>query len=197
MRRPAVFRLAAVALGAASLAGCVATKTQTIPYDNARPAELADLAACRAKAPRPGESCVALVRASDWHTRTNLAMDAGQAWCIEVPPGQRWFDASRASSPLDGEPGSAAMNTAADWKRVKGAPWFALVAGVVTPAGQEVHAELVRDMPAEGRCAHRLEPRAPGTLVFYPNDAAPPAGRKTYFYGNNAGQVWLKLTRLR
>jgi hypothetical protein len=186
-----------IALAGIGMAGCVAMKYKTIPYDTAKPARVARLPGCRDHAPNPNEPCVALVRAGDWQTRSDVEVDAGQAWCIEVPDGQHWFDASRISSPLDGEPGSAGMNTAAGWKRIEGAPWFALGMGVLTKVGEQVDTKAVRDWPAARNCQHLFEPSQPGMLVFFPNDAVPPVGGHSVFYGNNAGQVWVELTRLR
>ena len=191
-----MLRRALLILAVLGVGGCVATKSEPIAYDTAKPAEFARVAGCRDPGRKAGESCLVLVRAADWHTRTTLPVDAGHAWCIEVPQEQVWFDASRASSPLDGEPGSDTMNVLARWKRVGGAPWLAVVVGTVTPAGAEVDRALVRDTPALGACRHGYRPAAAGLLVFYANDAVAPVGSESYFYANNAGQVWVKLTPL-
>ncbi|NML44680.1 hypothetical protein HHL11_13025 [Ramlibacter sp. G-1-2-2] len=191
----ALLRSVVLALLATGMAGCVATKYDTIPYDTPRPAELAELSGCSDAARNRNEPCVALVRASDWQTLTDIEVDANQAWRIELPKNQRWFDASRISSPLDGEPGSDQMNTAADWKRMPGAPWFALAVGVAAKAGDEVQGQAVRNLPGSRDVGFIFRPTRAGTLVFFPNDAIPPTGSH-YFYGNNGGQIWVKLTRL-
>jgi len=194
----ALARGALFALAAIGVVGCVATKYGTVPYDTPKPAdaEVAKLPGCRDHQPKPNESCLTLVRAGDWQTRTDVEVDGHQSWCIDVPEGQRWFDESRISSPLDGEPGEGIMNAFKGWKRIPNAPWFALAVGVVTRAGEEVDNDAVRNLPVacNGR---KFQPNHPGMLVFYPNDAVLPLGSKSHFYGNNGGQIWVKLTRLR
>jgi len=191
----ALARVALLVAAGVGMAGCVATKYETIPYDTAKPVGVAHLPGCRDHPPKPNESCLALVRAGDLQTRTDVEVEPRQDWCIEVPEGQRWFDQSRVSSPLDGEPGEGVMNTVAGWKRIKDAPWFALVVGVATKAGKEADFKAVQQLPSAPDGRRCFRPSQPGTLVFYPNDAVPPAGSHSLFYGNNGGQIWVKLTR--
>lgn len=191
---------AVLATTALALTGCVAARYHTIAYDTPKPAEVSGLPGCRSHglevSPQVNAPCLTLVHARNWQTRTDVAVDAGEVWCIDVPPGQRWFDKSRISSPRHGEPGNRTMNLLAGSKRIPSAPWFTLVVAVLTDAGQEVDRQAVTN-PANACAGQEFRPSQKGMLVFYPNDGDAPSVDHAFFYGNNGGQIWVKLTRVR
>lgn len=145
---------------------------------------------------RAGAACMALVRAQDWYSDTGVRVKEGQAYCIRVPPGQVWFDAQRRNSPPDGEPGSLLMNVF-KWLKRHDQPWFTLMADVA----QEGAAKDIASWPAlqsHSVAQHRkLDVKASGALVLYPNDARNLfSSDDQYFYRNNRGQIWVQLAHL-
>jgi len=152
-----------------------------------------------------GQSCFAIVRAASWYSDTGVRVKADQAYCFWVRPGQVWFDAGRSNSPPKGEGGSPLMNAFKYLKRDKDADWFDLIAGVVDTQAKTVqasddiasrrlleHVNLGRDkaMPLTVRSGG-------GALVMFPTDAAGATDRRYYFYENNTGQIWARVTRVR
>lgn len=172
-----------------------------------------------------GLSCLALVRAENWFSDTGVRVGPGQSYCFQVPPGQAWFDAGRRNSPPQGEHGSTAMNWLAFAKRHE-VPWFTLMAGVVlttpVPLLKAAPTVLVDVQSKEFRVSltawdvynvadqrHELtggevkseafvtSTKVSGALVMYPNDAWGPTGHPDWFYENNSGQIWVRITRVR
>jgi hypothetical protein len=190
-----------VALGIAS-AGCAAVKYETVPYDTPR---VADLRACAHPERGRVEPCLALVRASEWHSPSGLQVTRGMQYCIEVPEGQRWFDKSLASSPPHGED-HPKLDRFAAMKRVPGQQWFALMVAVAPEKPGRPQTDGKWSPPKEtdtapvaagascGQKGWRFQPAQPGELVFFPNDAVSPIGDKRGFYRNNSGQIWVKIT---
>jgi len=181
---------AALLLLAAGLAGCASLAYTPVPVDSAAPA---DSGVPCAAGLQPGQRCTALVRAAQWQTPTGLQVGLGEseaeAYCVQVPPGQVWFDQDRRNTPPHGEQGSWLMQLGSGLKRHHGIAWFSLVAAV-QPAGaakKPDHQDISRD-PV-------VRPRQAGALVLYPNDAVGQPDDPTWFYRNNRGQIWVTLQR--
>jgi hypothetical protein len=205
----ASIRAVGILLAAGLLAGCAATSYDQLAYDNPHP-QSTELP-CRSDEPlKVGGKCLVLVRASDWYSDTRISARPGSTFCIDVAPDQRWFDASRINSPPRGDRGSALMNLYAHYKRYVAADWFSLIVGIVqspTDRGGERRTVSIDDAQLEAASLEELKrcgtngnvfmAQTPGVLVLYPNDAAEPDPvRKDVFYKNNAGQIWVTITRL-
>jgi hypothetical protein len=139
------------------------------------------------------------VVASAWISRTGLRVAAGQPLRITVPGEQVWWDASRPSHPLQGDPGSPTMNVLAGRKRVLGKNWFVLVAGVI---GDGMSSNDPPDHPT-ALCVESLDhpnvdysPSIAGELVFFANDAKAIWPAEKLFYDNNHGHAWVVVTAL-
>jgi hypothetical protein len=196
---------------ALALAGCAAVKYDLGDLDNPWPGAQPPVA-CRAgnEALAVGHECVALVRARDWYSDTRLQVGPNQAYCVEALPNQQWFDAGRVNTPPRGEPGSFLMNLYASGKRYPQAGWFSLIVGVVDtsrPTEKRLgHEVLVDDPQLESASLEQLDrcgtlgnvfrPQTSGFLVLYPNDAVLDGAAREHFYKNNAGQIWVTVTRM-
>jgi len=179
---------AALLLLAAGLTGCASLAYTPVPVDSAAPSDLAPPCATPLA---PGQRCTALVRADQWASPSGLQVGPHEAYCVQVPPGQVWFDADRRNTPPHGEQGSWIMRLGSGLKRHREIAWFSLVAAVqpeaAVPAVPTLHQDISRD-PV-------LRTHDAGALVFYPNDAVGQPGDPTWFYKNNRGQIWVTVQR--
>jgi hypothetical protein len=198
---------------ALALAACAEIKYEHVPYDNPPPwGTAAPGPSCRTIGGQlaSGAVCVALVRARDWYADTGLTVHPGEAYCVQVPPGQQWFDASSINSPPRGEEGSALVNLFASLKRYPKAGWFSLIVAVVDPSpanserrpvsavldsDRQVEAASLEELRRCGADGNLFRPAAQGRMVFYANDAAVEGPDPEKFYRNNSGQIWVSIVR--
>ncbi|OYU44537.1 MAG: hypothetical protein CFE44_12430 [Burkholderiales bacterium PBB4] len=200
------------ALAAAASVGCAASARAPVKTDSPPPlpTAAADLVCARDGQGQPqtlalDQSCYALVRAADWFSPTPLRVQPGWVVKVSVPPGQRWYDADRVNIAPEGDEGNVVMRLFSGWKRHAQHPYFALMATVVNCAPVAGDKPGLRPcQQAEGSRAERvtrptevLSITAAGELAFYVNDAVLPWGWPSAFYGNNQGQIWVRLTMRR
>ena len=184
-----------------ALSGCVALSYDTLAFDSPRPAT--DAPPCLTHSLDKVSECLALVRANQWYSPTGVQVVAGQTYRVVAPPGQQWFDASRRNTPLCGEDGSWIMNLYKTKKRAVDSKWFSVVGVVLQPEViQGVERTQLSSKP-QGICATEsahphwgtFQADASGELALFPNDAMGSAERPAFFYDNNAGQVWVLISR--
>jgi hypothetical protein len=129
-------------------------------------------------------------------------MVTGQTYRIVVPHGQQWFDANRRNTPLCGEEGSWVMNLYKTKKRAVDSKWFSIVGVVLQPEAKPgVERTQLSNQPQDICAKESAHPEwgsftadASGELALFPNDAIGSAERPAFFYGNNAGQVWVLIS---
>lgn len=171
-----------------ALTGCGTPRYSEVPVDSS--SSHVDASKRCPEALLLGQNCWARVEANKWVSLTGISVkEAGEIYCISVPPNQVWFDAGRRNTPPDGEKGSWIMNLAT--KRHPEVGFFALMVAVKSTdntTGQT--ARLVKEPLNFQYVAKEL-----GELVFYPNDAANPVGDPAYYYKNNYGYIWVTITR--
>jgi hypothetical protein len=171
----------ALVLAAAALAGgCAHTGCEGVP-DTPRPVATAPV--CNGFL-EEGQRCQALVQADRMATSTTLVVLKGQRYQVQVPTGQRWFDARRCSSPPHGDAGNTAMNLLRRLRR-DDADWFTLMAAVVRD--QEGRDRLGPGQPVETHPV--VEVQHTGLLALYPNDVPG-------LYWNNKGAIVACIERL-
>lgn len=130
-----------------------------------------------------GNCTVTLVKASQWESSTGIKVKAGERVCVQVPPGQVWFDWDRRNVPPHGEAGTWVMNLFT--KRHPGAGFFSLIVNTKKASdGTLSEGHSVESHP-------QYVSQHSGELVFYPNDALGGPNDPEFFYRNNAGQVWV------
>jgi len=185
-----------VALGL--LSGCALTHTEQQKSDSPLPVVLLD-GSVKTCTPylTEGAQCLAPVLAGAWFSNTGVSVKPCEVYQVTVPASQFWFDATRRNQPPKGDKGSALMNLAASWKRHPDALWFALMAATLPTELRGKQSEAL-DLPAQDLSAHPLvRIDKPGELVLYPNDARLPLLKPKYFYGNNQGQIWVLIQRIK
>lgn len=188
MRCSAFSATAVILVLTLALAGCFRMGYSSLVQDSARPP--GSTPAC-GKSLKLKESCLALVRASEWYSPTGLSVSPGESYRISVPAGQVWFDKDRRNLPPYGEKGSWLMNLFS--KRDHDSGWFALMAAIV-PENQPLSTGTEPVNP--GHDVERdqdIAVKFAGRLVMYPNDAVWRTGNKDAFYKNNVGQIWVRI----
>lgn len=160
---------------------------------------VAALVACSAGPPAPepacparldgGQRCTATVQADQWQNRTGLQVRRGEAYCVQAPAGQAWFDMGRPNTPPHGEPGNWLMQRFNGLKRHADSDWFSLMAAVdpADPASPPTHQDLGR--------APLFRATQAGALVLYANDAVSPVIDPLLFYRNNSGRIQVTVQR--
>lgn len=174
--------LAAVLL-ALTLAGCQSISYEPVKLDSSAPI---DLKPC-ARTLSVDQSCTALVQAERWISPTGIHAEAGETYCVSVPPNQVWFDAGRRNTPPHGEEGNWLMNLAL--KRHKDYGFFNLIVNTKS---------LDTGRPGKEQDVSKGAPykvTMVGELVLYPNDALGPDNDPAFYYKNNAGQVWVTISQ--
>lgn len=201
-----LLHLTAILLIGLNLAGCVSISIDPVHMDSLSPT-VPGVPICAAVEGKPiglkpNQSCLALARAKDWWSVSNVIVGEKQHYAISIPAGQFWWDEKRRSDPALGDKGSTLMNLFAHKKRLTEDHWFVLVATVVDcgDAGKTT-APLLRHYDAKELCAETMQKAkavkngvelttvAPGRLALFANDAPG-------FYWNNAGQVWVVIKRM-
>jgi hypothetical protein len=168
------------------LGGCARTGYAPVLQDSARPTTSAPNCG---KTLKLKESCLALVRASEWYSATGLVVSPGETYRMSVPENQLWFDKGRPNSPPQGEQGNWLMNRFE--RRHPESLWFALMAAVVSKQdGQNLSTSVAIDS-YDISTNREVKVASAGLLVMYPNDAAWLSREKEIFYHNNSGQIWV------
>lgn len=137
----------------------------------------------QAKSLSEGTSCVVQVAANKRETVVGLTVNQGEEYRVIATPNQTWCDSSRTNIPLCGEEGSNLMNIFSPLKRVENSLWFSIIAEVIDDKRQRRSQFDLCNTP-------KFEISTPGKLILYPNDAES-------FYGNNSGEIWLEIWRLK
>ena len=185
-----------------ALSGCVALTYDLQSFDSPRPGSKPwdQTPTCIDQPAGTHVECLVLVRADQWHSATGTLVLAQHTYRIRVPDArQTWFDAERVNKPLCGEDGSWIMRLYNSRRRNTEAKWFSVQATVLAPdkrpnAVRKEMAEKPVDLCVEGMSSVAyFTPATSGELALFPNDAIGSAERLAYFYGNNAGQVWLAI----
>lgn len=185
-----------------ALSGCVALTYDLQSFDSPRPGgePWDQTPTCIDQPAGTHVECLVLVRADQWHSATGTPVLAQHTYRIRVPDArQTWFDAERVNKPLCGEDGSWIMRLYNSKRRNTEAKWFSVQATVLAPdkrpnAVRKEMAEKPVDLCVEGMSSVAyFTPATSGELALFPNDAIGSAERPAYFYGNNAGQVWLAI----
>lgn len=182
------------------LPGCVAVKYDTLAFDSQRPAT--DAPPCLTHSLDKVPECLALVRANQWYSPTGVQVIAGTTYRIVAPSGQQWFDANRRNTPLCGEDGSWIMNLYEKKKRAVDSKWFSVIGVVLRPEAELSVERTQLSQHPQGVCAKdavhldwgSYTADASGELALFPNDAIGPPEQPAFFYGNNAGQIWVLIS---
>lgn len=181
------------------LAGCTATKYEPQYLDSPTPNFAVTPICARVDGQlmhldlEGRKDCMALVRASDWLTRTPLIAREGEYYAFTVGAGQFWYDATERIESSKGSRGEGIKNVAQDWKRCKNSDWFALIATTVSADDDKQTDEFqAQDVGVE----NVMHIKHAGQLAMYPNDAHGLSIVPEMFYKNNHGQIWVHVQRL-
>lgn len=142
------------------------------------------------------KDCAVPVQASLWASRSGIKVKSGKKYCIQVPPNQMWFDATRRNTPPFGEAGNWVMKYLGS-KRHPEYEYFSLIANTrneidgTLSKGHAVERRTLKNGSFEGGPLYI--PDGDGELVFYPNDAVGSVGNPAYYYENNSGQIWVNV----
>lgn len=134
-----------------------------------------------------GDSCSISVSAKDG-ANTGLNAQAGEEYRIEMPVNQVWYDCTRSNTSLCGEKGSPEMNRVSFLKRESDSGWFSVIAEIESD-GKNPTYDLCT-LSEKPNNSSKLTVNKDGNILLYPNDAY-------FFYGNNSGNVWLVIHRLK
>jgi hypothetical protein len=179
----------------AFLSGCAATKSELQYLDSPVP-DLARIPSCKLQGGQlhrleNGMQCMALVRASDWVTRIPVAVSAGERYVFTMAPNQFWYDKDERIHAPGGAAGDGVKKLVNSWKRNPDSDWFALMASTVTQGDEDAQELETHDV---GKTGYAIFQKS-GQLALYPNDAYGPVMFPKLFYGNNRGQVWVRVER--
>lgn len=177
------------------LSGCAATKSELQYLDSPAP-DLGRIPTCKLQGGQlqrleNGMQCMALVRASDWITRIPLEVGSGEHYVFTMAPNQFWYDKDERIQAPRGAVGDGVKKLVNSWKRNPESDWFALMAATVAQGGNDERELETHDV---GRAGHAVFQQS-GQLALYPNDAHGPVVFPKLFYGNNRGQVWVRVER--
>ena len=166
------------------LIGCASISYEPVQLDSSHLA-LTMIEECSEQKLSDSKGCVVLVQASLWASSTGIKVKSGNNYCIQVPPNQLWFDATRRNRPPFGEEGSWLMQLST--KRHPENGFFSLIVNTRNKADEAL------SKPQAVEVNPLYKPGGEGELVFYPNDAEASVFDPAYFYRNNSGQIWVNV----
>ena len=175
------------------ITGCASVRYKEFPLDSRLPMT-SHIPVCTAAIANELASlninarCFAQVRSEARLSRVPIAIRKNESYRFKMLKNQAWFDLSNRVNSSEGFHGSKLMNFFRKLKRDEDLDWMALsIALVTTECGD---APLLQSTALK-RDGTTFEANHDGQLAFFPNDAEGWDG----FYRNNAGMVWVEVTR--